>query len=75
MAVNNEILEKGWNFDNSYTRLPETFYSSVNPTPVKVPKLIIFNERLAEFLGWDKKELQRPAWRSNARLPDTTDPN
>lgn len=41
----------GWNFDNSYTRLPKTFYVQINPTPVKTPKLIILNEPLAKDLG------------------------
>ncbi len=38
-------------FDNSYARLPEHFYSKTNPTPVKTPELIKFNTRLAEELG------------------------
>ncbi|SVD76900.1 uncharacterized protein METZ01_LOCUS429754, partial [marine metagenome] len=38
-------------FDNSYARLPEKFYSNVNPTPVKNPNLIKLNMRLASSLG------------------------
>jgi uncharacterized protein YdiU (UPF0061 family) len=38
-------------FDNSYARLPEKFYSNVNPTPVKNPNLIKLNMRLADSLG------------------------
>ncbi|WHY83861.1 YdiU family protein [Neobacillus novalis] len=41
----------GWNFDNSYARLPKSFFSSVNPTAVRSPKLIIFNHPLAKSLG------------------------
>lgn len=59
MAENQSLLEKGWNFDNSYTRLPGVFYSSVNPTPVRDPKLVIINEPLADFLGLNKEELHR----------------
>ncbi len=38
-------------FDNSYARLPEDFYSKTNPSPVKSPELIKFNTELAKELG------------------------
>jgi serine/tyrosine/threonine adenylyltransferase len=44
-------IETGWNLDNSYARLPELFYSIINPTPVRSPNLIKLNESLAESLG------------------------
>ncbi|MFC0470845.1 YdiU family protein [Halalkalibacter kiskunsagensis] len=50
--------KKGWNLDNSYSRLPESFFSSLNPPPVRSPKLIIFNEPLATSLGLNVQELQ-----------------
>ncbi|WP_442602397.1 protein adenylyltransferase SelO [Paenibacillus sp. KN14-4R] len=50
--------ETGWNFDNSYARLPELFFTRINPTPVRSPKLIILNERLAVSLGLDIQALQ-----------------
>ena len=50
--------ETGWNFDNSYARLPKSFFTSTNPTPVSSPKLIIFNESLATSLGLNVKALQ-----------------
>ena len=40
-----------WNFDNSYAKLPKIFYSRQLPTPVKEPKLVIFNNSLAKTLG------------------------
>lgn len=40
-----------FHFDNSYARLPERFYASVYPEPVEGPKLIRFNEALADELG------------------------
>ena len=43
----------GWNFDNSYARLPEAFHTRVNPTPVAEPRLILFNRPLAQSLGLD----------------------
>ncbi|MGG0414181.1 protein adenylyltransferase SelO [Peribacillus simplex] len=50
--------ETGWNLDNSYARLPEKFFTSTNPTPVRSPELIILNESLADSLGLDVKSLQ-----------------
>ena len=52
----------GWNFDNTYSKLPEAFISNTSPTPVKTPKLIILNDSLVKklglnFLSMNKKEL------------------
>jgi len=50
-------------FDNSYSRLPDTFFSRVEPARVPEPRLIRVNEPLAELLGID------PAWlRSEAAV-------
>jgi uncharacterized protein YdiU (UPF0061 family) len=38
-------------FDNSYARLPETFFERLGPTPVKAPDLVAFNQPLADLLG------------------------
>ena len=40
-----------WNFDNSYARLPRRFFTLQNPVPVQAPKMVIFNETLANFLN------------------------
>lgn len=53
-----ELNENGWNFDNSYARLPQTFFTSQNPTPVRSPKIAVFNKPLAESLGLDGETLQ-----------------
>ena len=45
------LQSAGWNFDNSYARLPEVFFSRVKPTPVVQPRLVIFNRPLAQSLG------------------------
>ncbi|MGC4377202.1 YdiU family protein [Fictibacillus sp. Mic-4] len=50
--------ETGWNFDNSYARLPESFFTSTRPTPVRSPKLVILNEPLATSLGLNVKKLE-----------------
>ncbi len=51
----------GWNFDNSYSRLPQVFFSKINPTPVRLPKLIVLNEPLAVSLGLDVQALRSAA--------------
>ncbi|CAM3277129.1 protein adenylyltransferase SelO [Filibacter tadaridae] len=55
MTMSNEI---GWNFDNSYARLPESFFSFTDPIPVRSPKLIILNDRLAASLGLNVESLK-----------------
>lgn len=52
------IKESRWNFDNSYSRLPEAFYKSTNPIPVKSPQLVILNGSLAKSLGLNIQALQ-----------------
>lgn len=37
--------------ESSYTRLPETFYTRLSPTPVPAPRLLLFNAGLAAELG------------------------
>ncbi|MGW8957963.1 protein adenylyltransferase SelO [Paenibacillus sp. NPDC055715] len=51
MTEKKEIKDTGWNFDNSYTRLPETLYTRLKPTPVRLPKLVVLNDPLAKSLG------------------------
>lgn len=48
----------GWNFDNSYARLPELFFSKVEPTPVRSPELVVLNDRLAASLGLNAEALR-----------------
>ncbi|MEW6613804.1 MAG: protein adenylyltransferase SelO family protein, partial [Pseudomonadota bacterium] len=47
-------------FDNSFARLPEPFYSRVMPTPVPAPELLSYNETAAALLDLDPREAQRP---------------
>lgn len=61
MVTKETIVEIGWNFDNSYARLPKLFFTSLNPTPVRSPKLIILNDHLAITLGLDTQALQSEA--------------
>ena len=47
-------------FDNSYARLPERLYVSLDPTPVAAPQLVRVNVGLAVSLGLDPEELSSP---------------
>jgi serine/tyrosine/threonine adenylyltransferase len=50
-------MQGGWQLEKSYASLPEIFHSSVEPTPVRAPRMVIFNRGLAEFLGLDAAAL------------------
>ena len=43
----------GWHFDNSYSRLSNTFKEEIKPTPVHDPELVILNKKLASYLNLD----------------------
>ncbi|MEF3302544.1 protein adenylyltransferase SelO [Paenibacillus sp. GYB003] len=58
MIEQKTAVHAGWNFDNSYARLPELFFSKQLPTPVSSPKLVVLNQPLAASLGLDVQALQ-----------------
>ncbi|MEG0372155.1 MAG: YdiU family protein, partial [Clostridium sp.] len=58
MTTKEEIIEIGWNLDNSYARLPKVFSTRVTNNPVTSPKLIILNHPLATSLGLNVKGLE-----------------
>lgn len=58
MTKNNET---GWNLDNSYTTLPQSFYTEIPPTPVSSPELIKLNNSLAISLGFNPEDLKKEA--------------
>ena len=41
----------GWNFDNSYGRLPESYFVRIDPVRVRDPQVVILNTALADALG------------------------
>ena len=43
----------GWHFDNTYSKLSNTFKEDIKPTPVHDPELIILNKELAKNLNLD----------------------
>ncbi|RFU68944.1 YdiU family protein [Peribacillus saganii] len=69
--------ETGWNLDNSYARLPKTFFTAQNPHPVSSPKLITFNAPLAASLGLNTEKLQSEdgiAVFAGNRIPEGSEP-
>jgi serine/tyrosine/threonine adenylyltransferase len=67
----------GWNFDNSYARLPQTFFTAQNPTPVHSPKIAVFNKTLAASLGLSTETLQssdEAALFAGNKIPDGASP-
>jgi uncharacterized protein YdiU (UPF0061 family) len=48
-----------WNFDNSYSKLPEAFKEIIKPVSVLNPELVILNEELAEELGLDFSKIDK----------------
>lgn len=67
----------GWHLEHSYEQLPELFYSRVAPTPVRDPRLIVFNRPLAQALGLDAAALtngEGAATFSGNQLPDGAHP-
>ena len=54
----------GWHFDNTYSKLPDTFKEVIKPTPVHDPELVILNDKLSKDLNLnfskiDKEELSK----------------
>jgi hypothetical protein len=45
-------------FDNTFARLPETFFRRVQPTALPAPYLVSVNEKAAELIGIDPKEFK-----------------
>ena len=43
-------------FTHSYADLPERFYTALPPTPVREPRLAVFNRPLAAELGLARPE-------------------
>ena len=54
----------GWHFNNTYSKLSDTFREEIKPVPVNNPELVLLNENLAselnlDFSKIDKKELSK----------------
>ena len=49
----------GWHFDNTYSKLSNTFKEEVKPTPVRNPELVVLNDQLAKDLNLDFSKIEK----------------
>ena len=49
----------GWHFDNTYSKLSDTFKEEVKPTPVHNPELVVLNDQLAKDLNLDFSKIEK----------------
>ncbi|WP_281994509.1 protein adenylyltransferase SelO [Ruegeria faecimaris] len=62
-------------FDNSYARLPNSFYARQAPVPVRAPRLIAFNSDLAQILRITPGEVHEMAEAFSGNvLPEGAEP-
>ena len=76
-TTDNNTTSLGWNFDNSYARLPDYLHTRLDPTPVRAPRMAIFNRSLAETLGLNSNALAGDAGVaifSGNRIPEGAQP-
>jgi len=67
----------GWRLEHSYAQLPGLFHTAIAPTPVRAPRLVVLNRRLAESLGLAAEALNGDAGAaifSGNRLPPGASP-
>jgi serine/tyrosine/threonine adenylyltransferase len=50
----------GWRLEHTYAELPPLFHAPATPTPVREPRLVVFNRPLAIELGLDAAALDGP---------------
>ena len=64
-------------FDNTFGRLPEAFYTRLQPTPLPDPYLVAFNPAAAELIGLDPTVANTPEFVEifcGNRVPPGADP-
>ena len=49
----------GWHFDNTYSKLSDTFKEEIKPTPVHKPELVVLNDRLAKDLNLNFSKIEK----------------
>jgi len=69
------MQNNGWNLQHTYTNLPPMFYTRQKPTAAAAPKMVIFNDDLAQDLGLDTNALKtRPDIFAGNILPPSAEP-
>ncbi|MDW3222140.1 MAG: YdiU family protein [Paracoccaceae bacterium] len=62
-------------FENSYARLPDSFYTRLDPKPVREPKVLAYNDVLGKLLGLPQaQEAERAAVFSGNQVPEGAEP-
>ena len=61
------VTMAGWRLEHTYADLPQLFHSPATPTPVREPRLVVFNRPLATRLGLEPEALERPGRRGDLR--------
>lgn len=66
-----------WNFDNTYATLPNALFTTVNPETVAAPRLVLYNDALAQKIGlsataWTTDE--KSAFFSGNQIPEGAQP-
>jgi uncharacterized protein YdiU (UPF0061 family) len=67
----------GWRLEHTYAALPALFHAPAPPTPVREPRIVVFNRGLASGLGLDAGVLDGPrgaAVLGGNELPDGARP-
>ncbi len=75
--MNAPELAVALDWDHRFTRLPETFYTRVVPTPLPDPYLVAFNPDAAALIGLDAQPASHPALIETLignRVPSGADP-
>ena len=45
------VVAGGWRLEHSYAELPAGLHTAVEPTAVRAPRMVVWNQRLAQELG------------------------
>lgn len=75
--VTQMINQAEWDLEDTYSELPELFYTKQQPAQAKDPELVIFNQPLAKSIGLQTEKLSGEALAnvfSGNQLPDEADP-
>jgi uncharacterized protein YdiU (UPF0061 family) len=67
----------GWRLEHTYAALPAIFHAPAPPTPVREPRIVVFNRALASELGLEAAALDGPrgaAILGGNELPDGAQP-
>ncbi len=46
-----DVGEVGWQFDNTYSLLPQVMFAAARPAPARAPRVVVLNRPLAAELG------------------------